>query len=241
MSKRNIEIRPKKAESEYILTWYGHKTAAEMADDLSISINRVYSICRYYKLNTTDKRCLLTLQQHQLILGGILGDGNLKRNGSNFYYRESHSAKEREYCQWKCELFGNLVSKSGLHLVDKRDGQFGFQTKNFVTFRYYKNLTIEEVIADLSHFGVLIFILDDGWANGHALRIANGVLSRSQRELFKSQVDSLFGIDLKLCKYDMGILHQDLPKVLPYFKEYVPNTIDVYQKKIKTLYDKYMG
>lgn len=195
-------------------------------------MGKYWSLNREVELNETQK---------QVILSGILGDGNLKRNGNNYYYRETHSRKEMEYCYWKFELLQPYISKSCFHKTDKRDGQMGFQTINSPTFREYKKLTIEEVIERLDKFGLLLFILDDGWLSKGHLVLSGGALTREQLELVVDKYNAEFDINCKI----IGVKRLDISfcgcneKLIPYFQEYIPNDLDVFQKKIQPILNKF--
>lgn len=190
------------------------------------------------KLNNTFE---LTPVQNQVVLAGILGDGNLKRNGSNYYYRETHGKKELGYCAWKCSLLEPFISKSGFHLTDKRDGQMGFQTRNSPTFKQYKQLSTEAVIAGLTQFGLCLYLLDDGWRSYSHLVLSGGTLSDEQLSLLSHQFGSEFGVYPKI----IGDVRHDLSfagctkELLPAFKTFVPQDLDVFKRKIQPLLTKF--
>ena len=54
---------------------------------------------------------ILTSKQQQILIGSILGDGNLSGNWSKTNYRLkiSHSVKQSEYIWWKYEILKDLV------------------------------------------------------------------------------------------------------------------------------------
>lgn len=58
----------------------------------------------------TDKQnpvFILNDLQEQILLSGKLGDGNFKKNGlKNYYYRENHAEDEKQYLEWKMNVFG---------------------------------------------------------------------------------------------------------------------------------------
>ena len=54
---------------------------------------------------------LLSDQQFQVVLGSLMGDGNLspnRRDRNGVRFRMGHGAKQIEYLQWKTELLGNI-------------------------------------------------------------------------------------------------------------------------------------
>lgn len=189
---------------------------------------------------TLNRQVNLSETQKQVILAGILGDGNLKRNGSNYYYRETHALGEKDYCAWKCDLLQPYISKSGLHTTDKRDGQLGFQTINSPTFIEYKYLPLETVIDRLDKFGLLLFILDDGWFSKNHLVLSGGALSLELINHLVDKYNSEFNIKSKI----IGHKRLDISfagcneNLTPYFVQYIPAELDVFQKKIQPILNK---
>lgn len=51
----------------------------------------------------------LSPTEYQIILGGILGDGNLRINGRYPQYREGHSIAQEAYLLWKAEKLKALI------------------------------------------------------------------------------------------------------------------------------------
>ena len=238
--KKLPEVKPTEKEAVYIAKYYGSQSANEMANALQISINRVYNICRKLELTRMNVRMFFTVEQHQLIIGGILGDGNIKRNGSNYYYRETHSKKEKEYCKWKCDIFAGLVSKKGFHQTDKRDGQYGFQTINSQSFRWYKKLSLYEVIDELDDFGACVYLLDDGWMRPSGFNLSTGIMSPKEEQYLCDKLNKIFGTSATVISHNaISFKKKDMRLLLPYFKNNIPNNIDVYKHKIQPLINKF--
>ncbi len=52
----------------------------------------------------------LTQQQHAVLVGSLLGDGTLRRQGNRQALLEvNHSSSQKEYVDWKYAIFQNLV------------------------------------------------------------------------------------------------------------------------------------
>jgi recombination protein RecA len=68
----------------------------------------------------------LSEQQWQVVLGSLMGDGNLspnRRDRSGVRFRLGHGAKQADYLQWKVDLLGNIgcsktVGRSGAVFAD---------------------------------------------------------------------------------------------------------------------------
>lgn len=179
----------------------------------------------------------LSKLQEQIILSGILGDGNLKRNGRNYYYRETHSKKELEYCKFKHDILLPYISKGGFHLTDKRDGQYGFQTINSPTFSVYKKMEITDVIDKLNKFGLILYILDDGWINYKSYNLSTGIFDDSIIDLIIRKYNQEFNCQcFKINHKRKAISFRGcMSQILPYFKEYIPSNIDIFKNKVQPM------
>ena len=235
-----VEIAPKNYEIGIVKKWYGIKTAGEIADMLLVSTNRVHNICRYLGLKEVNQTVTFNHDQEQIILGGILGDGNIKRNGSNYYYRESHGRTELEYCYWKMETLEPYISKGGFHITDKRDSQMGFQTINSPSFAKYKSMTTTEVIQSLDSFGATVFLLDDGWARECDYRLSTGSMDRETETVLVEKLNEIFDTKASVVSHQTISFHKgDMPNLLSAMKKVIPNNIDIYHKKLKGLIVKF--
>lgn len=237
---KQVEIAPKNYEIGVVKKWYGVKTAAEIAEILGVPQNRVYNICRYLGMKEENQSVTFSHHQEQIILGGILGDGNIKRNGSNYYYREAHGKTELEYCYWKMEQLEPYISKGGFHVTDKRDGQMGFQTVNSPTFSKYKGMETVEIINSLDALGATVYLLDDGWAKPAGYCLSTGSFDRETEILLVEKLNEIFDTSATVVSNHTISFHKsDMPNLLSKMKEVIPDDIDIYKKKLKPLIEKF--
>ena len=63
------------------------------------------------EIRNLKNRLRITDVQRAVIIGSILGDGNLSGNWSqtNYHLRVSHSVKQSEYLSWKYEILRNFI------------------------------------------------------------------------------------------------------------------------------------
>lgn len=238
--RKKVEIAPKNYEIGIVKKWYGIKTASEIADMLLVSTNRVYNICKYLGMKELNTSITLSEHQEQIILGGILGDGNIKRNGSNYYYRECHGRTELEYCYWKMEQLEPYISKSGYHITDKRGNQMGFQTINSPTFSQYKHMETIEVINALDETGAVVYLLDDGWAKNTGFCLSTGSFDRDTEYILVEKLNEIFDTHASVISHQTISFHKaDMPNLMSAMNRVIPKEIDIYKKKIKRLTDKF--
>jgi recombination protein RecA len=117
----------------------------------------------------TEKH-LLSDQQLQLILGALMGDGNLspnRRNRSGTRFRMGHGAKQAAYLDWKTSLLGNIghsrtVNAKGAvfadftplpELAELQDAMYFGDGKKHLAWEYLKSLT---------PLALAIWYMDDG-------------------------------------------------------------------------------
>lgn len=185
----------------------------------------------------------LTPKQHQIILGGIIGDGNLKKNGNNYYYRECHAIPEREYLEWKFNELGEVTTGHLQEIparVPTQNPQVGFQTKCSPTFIKYAKLTKSEVISQMNELGVLIWMLDDGWLSknckNNLICIAKGTLTEEESNLM---IDKLYECGLyasiQKSRGDFRLYYANNRRIKDLTYTYLPRTMDIVEKKINGL------
>ncbi len=114
---------------------------------------------------------LLSPQQRQVVLGGLMGDGNLSpsriKGSLGTRFRMGHGAKQRDYLDWKASLFGNIgqsrrVNAKGAGFVDLtplpelaelREAVYWGDGKKTLSYEYLKALT---------PLALAVWYMDDG-------------------------------------------------------------------------------
>lgn len=63
----------------------------------------------------------ITGRLRQLLIGSLLGDGNIPKPTSTkgVCFRESHAANQESYLRWKAEMWGDLVTPAGVVFHDR--------------------------------------------------------------------------------------------------------------------------
>ncbi|MGQ4597638.1 intein-containing recombinase RecA [Nocardia sp. R6R-6] len=125
----------------------------------------------------------LSDQQLQVVLGSLMGDGNLSpnrfdRNGVRF--RIGHGAKQHEYLDWKVSLLGNIehsvrVNDKGAKFVDFTPLPELGELQRAVYLGDGKKFLSEEFLKTLTPLALAIWYMDDG---SFALR-SKGVQERT--------------------------------------------------------------
>jgi recombination protein RecA len=113
---------------------------------------------------------LLSDQQFQVVLGSLMGDGNLssnRRDRNGVRFRLGHGAKQSEYLRWKTALMGNIrhavrENAKGASFVDFTPLPELAELQRAVYFGDGKKLFSEEYLKALTPLALAIWYMDDG-------------------------------------------------------------------------------
>lgn len=120
--------------TEELLT---EKQIAEMFDTYQVAISRLRSFWGIPTLGKTGRleRQLpaLTSEQREILIGSLLGDGNLSAtSGGSARFTESHCKRQEAYLLWKADCLGIYVSSIGPDNKMK-SGEVAFEGARFIT------------------------------------------------------------------------------------------------------------
>jgi len=144
----------------------------------------------------------LTQDQHQLILGGVLGDGSLRfASEHNVAFRVGHGDRQRDYCEWKRDMLAPFS-----HDIGPTGNGIGFDTIPMAQFAVLHRQAYGErgrrvsdsMLAALDARAVAVWYGDDGtfsgsfekWGHGKA-EIGCVSLSMEDKERLAERLDQL--------------------------------------------------
>lgn len=223
------------------------KKVSDIARDFGVTRSTVLYSTNFFE----SLYGLNTHLRHQMILGSILGDCYIQNKDGKFVYRECHSLAEEEYLKWKFLMMGEFTY--GNIIYDKNIEEGIPTAKEFCTkvafsdvFEYYYNLSVEEVIKELDIYGLIIFLLDDGWYNNHSkngnLLISGGVLSEKSLNLICNKFKQ-YNIEaniIGLKRKDISIESKYNFVILSYAQIIFPSLdLDVIKKKLNKIANNY--
>jgi recombination protein RecA len=149
------------------------------------------------------KHYTLSSDQEQLILGGVLGDGALRRSTHNVRFRVGHGHKQMPYVGWKHEFLAPFA-----HAVGPTGNGLGFDTIPMQQLTWvhdavyegngHKHAVSEELVGKLDARAIAVWYADDGtfggtyerWGHGKA-EICAKSLGREHRELLAQRCEEL--------------------------------------------------
>lgn len=188
---------------------------------------------------------LLTQNEHDLIVGSLLGDASIRQRDKNSCFRFSHSIKQKEYAEWKLKILDNFnisefrevkrkIRNSFIHAID-------FSTKTHPIFNHYRNLFYQngrkritnEILNKLNPQSLAIWICDDGSYDsrqGYIVLCTNSYNSE-EHELMKRFFNEKFGIDPTIGfrdekYYYLRFKQQDSKKLIDIIKPFIPRSME---------------
>jgi LAGLIDADG DNA endonuclease family len=141
--------------------------------------------------------------QHELVVGSLLGDGTLLKTTSGWCFRVHHGLKQRSYVDFKHQFLREYVQSQ-----PRQSGRaYYFRTITHAAFsdyreRFYqgnrKVIPIDLLREQLTGLGLAIWLMDDGSADGEAVRLNTQSFSRTENEALALLLRTKFGLDVRL-------------------------------------------
>jgi len=165
----------------------------------------------------------LTPLQKDLLIGSLLGDGNLQTNtGKTWRYRAIHKALQQTYLQKKYEILQDFCATppSYSNVYDPRAGKcydrWTFNTLYREEFQFYGNLFYKQengkwvkhvpdnIATFLTPTALAYWYMDDGalkWAgHSNAVRLCTDSFPGNEVEILKNALESNFQLDVSINK-----------------------------------------
>ncbi len=141
--------------------------------------------------------------QHEFIVGSLLGDGTLLKTTSGWCFRVHHGLKQRSYVDFKHQFIKEYVQSP-----PRQSGQaYYFRTITHSAFSEYreqfyqqnrKGVPIEMLRRQLTDHGLAIWLMDDGSADGEAVRLNTQSFSEQENEALAEILRTTFGLHVRL-------------------------------------------
>ena len=149
----------------------------------------------------------LSAQQHAILVGSLLGDGTLRRQGTrtNALFEVNHSVAFREYVDWKYEHFQEYV----LTPPHSRRGNgkrvaYRFTTRSLPPFtEYYERFYVNgrkqlPKELKLNPLILAVWFMDDGARSRSALYLNTQQFALHEQRLLQRLLKETFGIESNL-------------------------------------------
>ena len=184
----------------------------------------------------------LTNHQKAIIIGTLLGDATLERNGKNPRLRIGHSLKQKEYIWWKYNELKTLttskpkIATSYHKKVKKYYKWLCFSSLSSEVFTFYQRMFYpngrKEVTSLLcrsfkSPLSLAVWYMDDGYKRSdcNALRISTDAFSLPEQKLLQDMLRKNFSINVNLHKkgkwWNLYIPHKETNKFIDIVAPYI--------------------
>src|SRR4030066_1172253 len=186
----------------------------------------------------------LNVEQRNIIVGSILGDGCLETqsNGRTYRLKIEQSLLHKDYVDWLYAKLKNLVltgpREKKKRIMEKSYQNYGFQTISFGSLRFFaqqfydknsKNKKIPKNIGRLLNpLALAVWFMDDGQVKSKkhkALLINSACFSKNDLKLLQDALKNKFGIETTLKKektgYRIYLLSKTIHKFLAVIKPYI--------------------
>lgn len=219
----------------------------QMAQEAGASLRVITKWCsEVHKLNawTFRKEKHLTDLQRQIIIAGCLGDGHIDKRPNQPMYIESHAENQKDYVYWKYNLLKDLCGEGVKYKPASTKDFYGQEYKCQASYRFetrilddlyeIRNMSIIQLIDNLTELGVAIHFLDDGSCTKGYWEICVAGWSPEERQYYKYILANKFKIYLRDRKDEryFGLGKDDSEVVSELILKNIPNDLDIIKYKI---------
>ena len=221
------------------------KLFSQKYDLFSISARKLINLVRLWNSELQNNPfILLTKEEHDLIIGSLLGDASIRQRERNSCFRFTHSIKQSSYAEYK----KNILKEFGLSefrevkrkIKDSFIRAIDFATKTHPVFNYYrklfylnnKKIITKEILEQLNPKSLAIWICDDGSYDNKQgyIVLCTNAYSLEEHKLMKHFFKEKFGLDPTIGfrdnkYYFLRFKQQDSKKLIEIIKPFIINSM----------------
>ena len=188
---------------------------------------------------------LISQEEHDLIIGSLLGDASIRQREKNSCFRVAHSIKQENYINWKL----NIIKKFKISEFNKRSriinkrmvDMIYLSTNTHPIFNYYRNLFYKnkrkvinkEILNQINPKSLAVWICDDGsyeTKQGYIILCTNAY-TLEEHNLMKEFFKEKFGLDPTIGfrdkkYYYLRFKQEDSKKLIEIIKPYIPESME---------------
>jgi hypothetical protein len=181
---------------------------AKKYDINNISARKLIRLVRKWNYDVQKNPLLLvTKEEHDLIIGSLLGDASIRQRERNSCFRVSHSLKQKDYIKHKLDIMSNFniseFNEKSKIIKERKVTMIHLSTKTHPIFNYYRNLfyrnskrITKEILEQLNPRSLAYWICDDGSFDnrqGYIILCTNS-FSLEEHKLIKEFLEKKFGL-----------------------------------------------
>lgn len=198
-------------QSEFEKLYYQGMNDPKIAKILGVSPYTMFRYRTTLGLPTVDRyrRLELTDFQHQVLIGHLIGDGNLTLQNTNAWGKMEQSVVQKEYFMWKFEIFGNLTNGK----ISYTDRFSEWRQKNYQSMVTYlpthplltelyhklyfngKKELRKEFLKDFGDVSLATLFMDDGYKYNRGYAICTNCFDDESLLEFKNLLYYKFGME----------------------------------------------
>lgn len=187
---------------------------------------------------------LLSQEEHDLIVGSLMGDASIRKREENSCFRVAHSIKQEEYINFKFGVLKNFEISEFAHrkrrINNKEINMIYLSTKTHQIFNYYRNLFYKEgkkiitkdVLNHMTSRSLAYWVCDDGSYNnkqGYIVLCTNSY-TLEEHNIMKRFFKEKFGLDPTIGfrdkkYYYLRFKQEDSKKLIEIIKSYIPKSM----------------
>ncbi len=184
---------------------------------------------------------LVSQEEHDLIIGSLMGDSSIRQREKNSCLRFTHSMKQKKYAEFKRQILDNFnisefreVKRNiGIHVIHAMD----FATKTHGVFNYYRNLfykdgkkvVSQEILGQFNARSLAYWVCDDGSydnTQGYIILCTNA-FTLEEHKLMKEFFNKKFSLDPTIGfrdgkYYYLRFKQGDSQKLINIIKPFIP-------------------
>jgi len=141
--------------------------------------------------------------QHEFVVGSLLGDGTLLRTTAGWCFRVHHGLSQQWYVEHKYRFLEAYVQSP-----PRRSGKaYYFRTVTHPEFSTYRErfyrlnqkiVPMDLLRQQLSGLGLAIWLMDDGNADGRAVRLNTQSFSHADNLTLATLLREMFGLEARV-------------------------------------------
>ena len=198
------------------------------------------SILEWKTLVSKNPRLLLTQQQHDVITGMLLGDGNVRLRDQNSLFRVEHSERQKNYVYWTYFLFKEFTMSEPM--VSSPRGHHKYSMYSFTTFvhpvfnfyhdLFYKTGTkriTKQILDMLTPQSLAVWVCDDGsYSNsGQHIILCTNCFTLEEHKLMQEYFKEKWGLNCSIRfrdgkYYYLSFYKKDTQKLISIIREFIP-------------------
>jgi hypothetical protein len=221
------------------------KIFSEKCDIYNISARELIKLVRKWNCDLQKNPLMLVSQdEHEMIIGSLLGDASIRQREKNSCFRFSHSMEQKNYAEYKRNILINFnisefrevkrrIRNDFIHAVD-------FSTKTHAIFNYYRNLFYKNgrkivtkgILEQLTPRGLSFWICDDGSYDNRQgyIVLCTNAYSFGEHELIKEFFNKKFSLNPTIGfrdnkYYYLRFKQEDSKKLIEIIKPFIPKCI----------------